>query len=77
MGYTLLGDSDVLERKITNWVSALLDIFLCVLPLRERHAVMHYNTREHLFSHVRVRIKRKLRPGVGISPSQYTHVHSQ
>jgi hypothetical protein len=32
MGYTLLGDSDVLERKITNWVSALYPIFLFVLP---------------------------------------------
>jgi hypothetical protein len=38
---------------------------------------MHYDTREHLFSHVRVRIKRKLRPAVGISPSQYTNVHSR
>jgi hypothetical protein len=30
---------------------------------------MYDDTLEHLFSHVRVRIKQKLRPDVGIFPS--------
>jgi hypothetical protein len=33
MDNTLLGDSDVLAGKITNWVSALTILFLFVLPL--------------------------------------------
>lgn len=39
--------------------------------------MVHHDTREHLFSHVQVRIKQKLHSHVGIFPSHYTSVHSR
>src|SRR5947208_11002752 len=52
--------------KITNWVSANGDIFLCVLSLLGQHVAVHYDTHEHLFNQVRVLNKQKLRSAVGI-----------